>query len=451
MAIKEEFKKYLEEAIGSENAHIAFSAFNEPASVSIRYNPSKNQNLERFPNAKNVEWSNFGRILVERPIFTLDPHFHAGAYYVQDSSSMFVGEVFRRYMNKEKTSKPYIVLDLCAAPGGKTTDIAASLREVYGDNFLLVANEVIKSRAAILADNVAIWGDPNVIVSSNDPSDFARLSGFFDAIIADVPCSGEGMFRKDEIAQEQWSEANVALSQSRQRRIVADVWSALKEDGLFIYSTCTFNKLENDDNVEWMAKDLGAEIYDRELDFKTILKTKHGYSLVPGFVHGEGQYCSVMKKVSSQNKDFPKPKQTKTPTNLGSLTKFFNKDVVLTQKGDMVIAQPSLIASYINIVQQALFLLISGCAVGSFKGKTLIPSADLALSIILDDLAFPSVELTKEQALAYLHRDVIFLPKAPKGFLRVKFEGSSLGFVKNLGNRCNNLHPQSRRIRMDIK
>ncbi len=452
MAIKQEFKKYLEEAIGVENAHVAFSAFNEPASVSIRYNPyKKNKCLENFLDTKNVEWSEYGRILKERPVFTLDPYFHAGCYYVQDSSSMFVGEVFRRYIDKNINSRPYLVLDLCAAPGGKTTDLAASLRQIYGDNFLLVANEVVRQRAVTLADNVSLWGDPNVIVSSNDPLAFAKLPGFFDVIVADVPCSGEGMFRKDEEAQNQWSEANVALSQARQRRIVADAWSSLREGGLFIYSTCTFNKLENDDNVEWIAKELGAEIFEQELDFKGVLKTKSGYSLIPGFVSGEGQYCSAMRKTSSQKEANLRPKNVKTSSVLQDLTKLFIKDVVLVQKGETIIAQPTKLSSYVNILAQALQLQVSGCTVGNLKGKKLIPSADLSLSIILNNEAFPSVELTKDQALEYLHRDVIYLPEAPKGFIRVKYDGVALGFVKNLGARCNNLHPQNRRIRMDIK
>ena len=204
------FRKYLEEAIGSDNALVAFSAFESPASTSVRQNPFKKG---RCPEGRPVLWNPLGRILPERPQFTLDPHFHGGAYYVQDSSSMFVGYAFRKLLESvvRPSGRPVRVLDLCAAPGGKTTDMAASLREAFGDGFVLVANEVMKARAGVLADNVAIWGDPNVIVTSDDPRAFAALPGFFDIIVADVPCSGEGMFRKDEEAQKQWSEDNVAL------------------------------------------------------------------------------------------------------------------------------------------------------------------------------------------------------------------------------------------------
>ena len=233
MNVKESFRKYLEEAIGHENALVAFSAFEKPASVSVRLNPFKKGT---GIDGRTVAWSPYGRILDERPVFTLDPQFHAGAYYVQDSSSMFVGHAFRHLLSEvvRPQGRPLRVLDLCAAPGGKTTDLAASLREACGDAFLLVSNEVMKARVGILADNVALWGDPNVVVTSDDPKAFAALPGFFDIIVADVPCSGEGMFRKDEQAQEQWSEDNVALCEARQRRIIADVWPALAPGGIFV-------------------------------------------------------------------------------------------------------------------------------------------------------------------------------------------------------------------------
>ena len=453
--IKDTFKVYLEEAIGRDNALVAFSAFEQPASVAIRQNPFKK--CHDF-EGEAVSWSKWGRLLGERPLFTLDPHFHAGAYYVQDSSSMFVGEVFRHCLDglTLPCSRPLRVLDLCAAPGGKTTDIAASLREKVGDNFILVANEVMKQRAGVLASNVALWGDPNVVVTSDDPSAFAALGDFFDIIVADVPCSGEGMFRKDEYAQEQWSENNVALCEGRQRRIIADVWPSLASGGVLVYSTCTFNRLENDGNVRWIAQELGAEVLCQEDAFKYegVIKTELGYSLVPGFVKGEGQYCSAVRKdgdfvverniktVRSKVKSAPIPERFK---------ECFCVDVCLKQRGETVIAVPSGINDDVDFLCAHLHVLASGCAVGVVKGKDLVPDADMALSIVLKEDAYPSVEVDKQIALAFLHRDAIVLNDAPKGFVLVKYEEVPLGFVKNLGNRCNNLHPQGRRIRMDIK
>ena len=451
------FRKYLEEAIGSDNALVAFSAFESPAPSSIRCNPFKSGIC---PEGRPVTWNAYGRILPERPVFTLDPHFHAGAYYVQDSSSMFVGHAFRRLLESagKPVGRPFRVLDLCAAPGGKTTDLAASLREVFGDGFILVSNEVMKARAGVLADNVALWGDPNVVVTSDDPRAFAALPGFFDVIVADVPCSGEGMFRKDEEAQRQWSEDNVALCEARQRRITADVWPSLRQDGLFIYSTCTFNKYENDSNVQWIASELGAEclLEDDLLHAgEGVIKTALGYSLVPGHVEGEGQYCSALSKISEV--EFRETRQkTARPSKAqtlpeGIMAGLLRVKAVVRLKGETVIAVPENISSDLALIEQALHVIAAGCAVGTLKGKVLVPDADLALSLMYDRTAFPEAEVDRDTALAYLHRDPITLLDAPKGYVAVVYGGLPLGFVKNLGNRCNSLHPQSRRIRMNIK
>lgn len=456
--IKDAFRKYLEEAIGRDNALVAFSAFDKPASVSVRRNPFKDGcSLE----GRGIAWSPYGLMLDERPQFTLDPMFHAGAYYVQDSSSMFVGHVFREMLKTVHvpSGRPLRVLDLCAAPGGKTTDLAASLRERLGDGFILVANEIMKARVGVLADNVALWGDPNVIVTSDDPRAFGALSGFFDIILADVPCSGEGMFRKDEVAQDQWSEDNVALCEARQRRILADVWPALATGGVLIYSTCTFNRLENDGNVSWMSAELGADsLLDEDIikECPGVIKTAHGYSLVPGFVEGEGQYCAALRKTSEvafvdNRRSVRQPGPAKgqaIPEDAGRMLRMKSHFRV---KGDTLTAVPENVATSLASLEQSLHVIAAGCAVGTIKGKILVPDADLALSLMLDRDAFPKAEVDRETALAYLHRDAIVLPEAEKGYVLIVHDGQPLGFVKNLGNRCNSLHPQSRRIRMNIR
>lgn len=452
--MKPSFRKYLEEAIGESKALVAFSAFGQPASVSVRMNPFK----KAVPfEGRPVAWSSYGVMLEQRPQFTLDPVFHAGAYYVQDSSSMFVGNVFRQVLSGMElpSTRPLRVLDLCAAPGGKTTDLAASLREACGDNFLLVANEVMKARVGILADNVALWGDPNVVVVSDDPRAFAPLAGYFDIILADVPCSGEGMFRKDEQAQEQWSEDNVALCEARQRRIIADVWPSLKQGGVLVYSTCTFNKYENDNNVLWIAENLGADVMPDDLNAEGVIKTECGYSLVPGFVEGEGQYCASLRKSSDvdfvQDRPFrSNDKPAKGVSLPDGLDEYFSGKMKFALKGETVTAVPQHLAGDVASLRQSLHVISAGCAVGTLKGKILVPDADLALNIALAEDAFPRAEVDRMTALQYLHRDAITLADAPKGYVLVCFEGLPLGFVKNLGNRCNSLHPQSRRIRMNI-
>lgn len=385
------------EAIGSDRAGVAFDALGREASCSVRLNPFKPvEGL--FEQCRKVEWSPYGRFLEERPKFTLDPLMYAGAYYVQDSSAMFVGHVLRQVLDTYGGSE---VLDLCAAPGGKTTDIAASMREKYGDSFRLVANELIRQRAAVLRENVTRWGDPNVELCSMDPKALGVLRGSFDIIVADVPCSGEGMFRKDAEAVRQWSRENVALCAARQRRIIADVWPALRDGGILIYSTCTFNKYENDDNLRWIRENLGAEKIDIEAP-DGVIRTSEGCLLVPGFVPGEGQFCGCVRKLQ------------------------LCRGGVLPRLG--VLPRPQ---KRLNAAQVDKFAM---------QVK--------AMSIRGGD--WPKVEVDRETALRYLHRDSIVLPNAPKGLVTVCYCGLPLGLAKNIGDRCNNLLPKEWRIRMDV-
>lgn len=387
---------------------ISNSDMTADASVSVRLNPFKSGGVELpiLQDAVKVPWSPYGYILKERPLFTLHPLFHAGCYYVQDSSAMFVGHVFRRHLRDVGDSRPLRVLDLCAAPGGKTTDIAASLREFAGDRFELFSNEVMRQRVQVLCDNVAIWGDPNVKVISADPSVIGkRFPGYFDIIVADVPCSGEGMFRKDPSAQAQWSPALVDTCAARQRRILADVWPALREDGILIYSTCTYEDAENDSNLEWAASELGGEIFspvDEFADYGVKL-TRCGNILRVGDVPGEGQWAGALRKT------VPAPCRA----------------------------------------VQTISPLWSAPERGEMKGNKFVPNPDWALSIAYDH-SLPEAALDKPTALHFLHRDTIVLPDAPKGFVAVTYKGVPLGFVNNLGTRCNNLHPSHRRILMDV-
>ena len=381
------------------------------ASVSIRLNPFKFRDV---PGAQ-VPWNRYGRILQDRPSFTLDPLFHAGAYYVQDSSALFPGHLFRKVLPDLAADRegPLRVLDLCAAPGGKTTDLAASLREALGDGWTLVSNEVMKARARILADNVAVWGDPRVIVTSVDPAAFAQLPGAFDVIVADVPCSGEGMFRKDPRAEKEWSPEAVGLCAARQKRILADAWPALRPGGVLIYSTCTYEEAENDLNLEWAAAGLGGTIVPPADEFAAygVRLTSSGSLLEAGEVPGEGQWAGMLIKDGNPAR--------KGPKDMGAAL-------------------------------QRLHPLRMEPAPGTMKGGAFVPDPDWALSLDFDRSRFPEVELDRSAALSFLHNDALRLPDEPKGWLTVCYDGLPLGFVKNIGDRCNNYHPASRRILMDI-
>ena len=452
------FRKYLAQVVGEGNLSAVLDALSGEPSVSVRINPAKaGSPSEIFGNLVSgpVEWNRHAAFLSERPAFTLDPLIHAGAYYVQDSSAMFPGKAFRDVLDKVLESgiiSPK-VLDLCAAPGGKTTDISASLRESCKGGYLLVSNEIMKQRAAVLADNAAVWGDPSVVVTSVDPKAFGTLPGFFDIIVADVPCSGEGMFRKDDEAVSQWSEENVALCQARQRRIVADVWPSLAEGGFLVYSTCTFNNLENDDNVKWICSEFGAEIIG--IDSCGLLRTECGVSLVPGFVRGEGQYCAVLRKTSPSAgtaacSGRQQDRWQKLPEAHASIIRpLLDEEMAMIVKDGRIVAVPEYVRCLLSMLEP-LRPLARGLAVGMFKGKDFIPDADLALSLSLRRGAFNEFEVNRETALSFLHRDPVRLPDAERGMLLLVYRGLPIGFVKNLGNRCNSLHPLHRRIRMDI-
>ncbi len=468
MELNPVFIQFLEDAVGASCAGAAVEALSLPASVSVRANPFKMQAGELAGHFGNVDgsvpWCPDGMFLGERPQFTLDPLLHAGAYYVQDSSAMFPGHVFRQalheIMDRRAGTDVIRVLDLCAAPGGKTTDLAASLRTVCGERFVLVANEIMKQRAAVLSDNAGIWGDPSVIVTSADPSAFASLGGFFDIILADVPCSGEGMFRKDQEAVAQWSADNVMMCQARQRRIIADVWPSLAEDGLLVYSTCTFNRYENDENVAWIAANFGADILEADAPYDGLLRTGHGVALVPGMARGEGQYCALLRKTSdsgnvtggmrkSVGKNDPRSWKRAGREISARLADMFCCPMEFLEKEGRIVAVPEASVQYLPALE-CLHPLMRGVAAGQLKGRDFVPDADLALSIALKTASFPEVGLDLRKALAFLHRDPLVLDNAEKGYVAVTYEGLPLGFVKNLGNRCNSLHPQHRRIRMDI-
>ena len=235
------------------------------------------------------------------------------------------------------------------------------------------------------------------------------------------------------------------------------MWPALRQDGILIYSTCTFNCRENDGNVEWIADELGAVPLFKEDLLETgegVLKTRYGYSLVPGLVEGEGQYCSALRKTSEVEFREVRVKPVRSsvkPLPVPDVSGLLTVDVSTRLRGDTVVAVPRKIFAELETLERSLHTIAAGCAVGTLKGKTLVPDADLALSLVYDRTAFPEAVVDRDTALAYLHRDAIVLSDAPKGYVAIVYEDLPLGFVKNLGNRCNSLHPQSRRIRMNVK
>jgi NOL1/NOP2/fmu family ribosome biogenesis protein len=287
------------------------------------------------------------------------------------------------------------------------------------------------------------WGNNNVMVANCDPKDIGRLSGQFDIVVADVPCSGEGMFRKEPKSINEWSAESVQLCAARSRRIISDVWRSLKEGGYLLYSTCTFNHYENDVNIEWICNTLGAESVKCEKPIEAI-ETKYGIQFAPGHTRGEGFFCALIKKCSS-SPSLRSPKPNRTKFIKSPLVKDGN---LLLMKGDLLKAYPEHHINKIGIIEENIRIIRSGIAVASIKGKDTIPDHALAMSSILSEGQYPTIELSLEDALNYLRREPIKIDYQTKGYILVRYKNIALGFIKNLGNRCNNLYPQQYRLRM---
>ncbi len=418
--------------------------------TSIRINPNKSNWNESLLNIESsIPWCNSGRYLTERPSFTFDPLFHAGAYYVQEASSMFLWQILEQVIGENTQKK---VLDLCAAPGGKSTLLGS-----YFTDGLLVSNEVIKQRAAVLVENITKWGSNNVIVTNNDPKDFKKLSNFFDVIVIDAPCSGSGLFRKDKKAIDEWSEDNVNLCSQRQQRIIADTIDCLNDEGLLIYSTCSYSKQENEDVLDWIKETFDLESIQINLvDEWGIVETQSdshnpfGYRFYPDKVKGEGFFIAAFKKIS-QSETTIKLKETilakplKNELEIVSNFLKLNDDSYLFKQNEFIRFFPKEYQQELQIIASHLYIKKAGVELGVVKGKDLIPSHELAMSFI-DMKHLPYFDLNKEQSLQYLGKKEVNIDINSKGWALVKFEGVVLGWIKALQNRINNYYPIEWRI-----
>ena len=483
MELPKEFREYATEALGEEVAQSLFEQISLSSEVtSIRLNPNKGVCIEDVAQGEHspVQWCGYGHYLAQRPLFTLDPLFHAGGYYVQEASSMYMnlaekaieedysarggeGNFFQRELN---------ALDLCAAPGGKSTHLVS----ILGRDSLLVSNEVIKSRAVVLADNIAKWGAENVVVTNNDPADFGAFEEQFDLVVVDAPCSGEGLFRKEPEAIAEWSPANVELCAQRQRRILADIWPSLAPGGYLVYSTCTYNKFENDGNLKWLADNFNCNIVTLSFcatssESEVIGTPMGGLQFVPGKVRGEGQFMAVVRKggdwepssfgraVQDKKKKGGKDSKGKNQVQYEKGCNYLPSNYTMILQGDLVKGYREDLYDRIRFVEENLRIVLSGIAVANKKGKDYIPHADLALQGVMLQMlkngSLPAgisvVDVGRNTALKFLAKEPVVLENAPLGYALLVYCGLGLGFVKNLGNRSNNLLPMARRIRMSLR
>ena len=471
MNLPTDFESYTRQLLGDRlYGRLKAGLDADTAPVSIRLNPFKADGLDVAAAVADgqVPWCRAtGRYLSVRPNFTFDPLMHAGVYYVQEAASMFVDYVVRQLI-----TAPVAMLDLCAAPGGKSTALRAALPE----GSLLVSNEPMRTRAQVLSENMQKFGHEDVIVTNNYPRDYRRSGLMFDAILADVPCSGEGMFRKDDGARQEWSVQNVDACWQLQREIVADIWHCLRPGGLLIYSTCTFNAHEDEENVEWIAHELGAEYVELPVDggwniTRAVTGEAPVYRFMPGVSRTEGLFLAILRKPgqaqpcmqasaaahadaavtptrkdrrrrgAAQGKGKPQPADISIP--LRDAARYTLRTI-----GTTVSAIPTRWLDTLDTAAAKLKVMHAGVGIGTEKGRDIIPCQSLALSRQLADDAYPRVETAYADAVRYLRKEAVALPEGtPRGAVILTYRGVPIGFEKNIGQRANNLYPQEWRIK----
>lgn len=457
--LPEGFKALLKAEIGEKRAEILFDALCGEPETSLRVNRRKRTDFPLYPDISPVPWCESGSYLAERPQFTLDPLLHAGVYYVQDAASMVYETVVERCRAQrgERRVERMWVCDMCAAPGGKTTAILNALP----DGSVMLANEFNPQRAKILKENLCKYGYPDLIVTNSDTSRIAELKGRFDLVAVDAPCSGEGMMRKEETARKQWSEGLIRQCAALQREILANAVEMLAPGGCLIYSTCTFNTAEDEDNAAWIARTFGLEPVDTGLAGKDGIQSQAKGDIpclrfMPGFTRGEGLFLTVFRKPDdgTGTRRNPKPKKkgknakVKTdPKALATARSWVDGDYDIINHDGRLFALSPATTELLEELPKGVRIMAAGVEICEIKGKDLIPAHPLAMST---DMAhpFPEVELTLNEALAYLAKDAITLPHdTPKGYVAATYRGFPLGFLKNLGNRSNNLYPAEYRIK----
>ena len=419
--------------------------------TSIRINPDKIASVDVLDYITTpVQWCNNGYYLNERPVFTFHPLIHAGGFYVQEASSVFLGHIINS-LGLDKNAK---VLDLCAAPGGKST-----LLSTYFKEGIIVCNEVIQSRAAILVENMVKWGNDNTIVTNNDPRQFAECIELFDVIVLDAPCSGSGLFRKDNAAIVEWSPENVHHCSLRQQRILQDILPCLKNDGIIIYSTCSYSKEENEDNTDFILN------YDKSLisiplsinnewniiETTSDIKNAFGYRFFSDKVKGEGFFVAVFKKEISEYSSFDLPvKENKNAIVSKSEKEIIQGFINIPEQFDYIKNREAIIAlpikniDFIRCMINKLYIKRVGIELGTIKGKDFIPSHHVAMSKLSESFN-NKIDVDKETALNYLRKKDMDI-NSPIGWNLIQYKNLPLGWIKGLPNRINNYYPSEWRI-----
>ncbi len=430
-----EFVKRMENQLGLSESQDFFNALNSPAPISIRINKQKFKNSL---NLEKVKWSSDGYYLPSRPLFASDPLWHAGVYYVQEASSMAIEQAFLAIKKSLKTNLK--ILDLCAAPGGKSTHLL-NLMDV---DDVLISNEVIQSRVGVLQENIRKSGYSNVVITNQDSSQFNNLKNYFDLVLVDAPCSGEGLFRKDIQAVQHWNDENLKTCELRQKRILSDIIQSVKSGGYIIYSTCTFNPKENEAQLDYLISN-GFE----PVNFVINGKENYVHSFLPHQCVGEGFFIGLLKKTGWVNESemFVKNKFTIEKVSQSYLK---NQDQMLfVRNGNIKIG---LTEATFKAINHLPFHLVSfGVECVEMKSQLELPKDYLAFSNDFNQSLFPVIDLDLKQAINYISSQSISIKLDWKGYISLCFRGYVIGIGKSIGNRINNLFPNPWKLKKEIK
>lgn len=459
MRLPEQFISRMQRELGVAEAEALCAALKTEPSTSVRLNPAKM--AEQKWGGGRVAWSDYGYLLGERPAFTLDPDFHAGAYYVQEASSQFAGYIVSMAVGGAEACKGQRVLDMCAAPGGKSTHYAT----LVGERGLVVANEINRSRAAVLADNARKWGLGNMVVTCNDSARVADFEEWFDVVAVDAPCSGEGMFRRLPVSREEWSEEGVLRCAHIQQEILPSAWRALRQGGLLLYSTCTFNRLEDEGVLEAFLEEWGEECEEVE---PIVEASEWGvemgrvgpfqtYRFLPHKARGEGFFVAVVRKAGeASRRELSRRKGAKSGgvlrpaerSEVAELSRWIHgaKERKFYRAGELLYSCRSEHYGAIEQLSEVLSVVYSGVAMGEIFKGTLRPDWALALAVDLRREAVAVAECGREAALEFLRKGDVRPDWFAEGVNLLTCEGVALGFVKRIGGRVNNLYPNALRI-----
>lgn len=452
LPLPEEFVSIVQQQLGDESEAL-LEALNDPPVNSIRLHPHKG--MADFEDMEQIPWSVPGRFLKERPGYFKDPLWHAGAYYVQEASSMLTEAVLSRVMTP---GQPCVALDLCASPGGKSTHLLSVLPE----GSVLVSNEVIAGRLSQLRENLQRWGNPHVVLTNLDPSDMGKSGLLFDLIWVDAPCSGEGLFRKEPEWRAGWTLQNVDLCAKRQKRILSDILPNVKDGGILAFSTCTINDRENRDNAEYLGSLPGFEPVKLSFPEEWGIAAyewnhAYGYQCFPHKFRGEGFFFSVFRKSgnvrgnilrTTPTRHWKKVEKAKLDVLKPFIADFDNYQYYENDKNECR-AVPKAVEDILWNIANNVQVRSIGVHIGHFKNLVFLPSHDLAMSTLLSP-DIPGIEVDMETARQYLKKaSDIHFDKTP-GWYMLRYKGVPLGWVKVLQGRTNNYYPMDWRLRKDI-